>query len=54
MTTLTVTLSRILPVWEGGPVQMCELSTVVYWTGPTPNDIAAHLEDVRAERGHDK
>lgn len=49
MSTLTVTLSRILPVWEGGPEQLCEISTVLYWHGPTINDICAKLEDVRAE-----
>lgn len=49
MTTLTLTFSRVLPVWEGGPEQLCEISTTNWWQGPTPNDLAAHLEQVRAD-----
>lgn len=50
MTTLTLTYSRLLPVWEDGPVQLCEVASTVYLQGPTLNDLAAKLEEVRGGR----
>lgn len=50
MTTLTVTYSRRLPVFDGGPEEWCEVA-MVRWLAPgwDLNEICARLEDVRAE-----
>jgi hypothetical protein len=47
MKTITVTYSKILPVWTDGPEQLCEISTTYFAYGPAPSVIAEHLNSIR-------